>query len=111
MTQHDDSFRFHDMLEHAREALKMIAGKEPSDLARDRMLELALVRLVEIIGEAASRVSEKGQAKHSAIPWRQIIGMRNRLIHGYEEVDLDVLWDTIEVDLPPLIKEPERILE
>ena len=62
MTQHDDSFRFHDMLEHAREALKMIAGKEPSDLARDRMLELALVRLVEIIGEAASRVSEKGQA-------------------------------------------------
>jgi len=69
-----------------------------------------LVRLVEIVGEAAAGVSPDGQAEYPSIPWRQIIGMRNRLVHGYESVDLDVLWDTIEDDLPPLIAELERIL-
>jgi len=75
------------------------------------MLELALVRLIEIIGEAAGRVSQEGQNKHSSIPWFQIIGMRNRLIHGYDQVDLNLLWDTIEIDLPPLISKLENILD
>jgi len=51
------------------------------------------------------------QAKHQSIPWPRIVGMRNRLIHGYDQVDLDILWDTIEYDLPPLIIELEKILE
>ena len=75
------------------------------------MLELALVRLIEIIGEAAARVSPEGQREYPSIPWPKIIGMRNRLIHGYDEVDLDVLWDTIEFDLPPLITTLQQILE
>jgi uncharacterized protein with HEPN domain len=98
------------MLDHALEAVAMIGGREREDLRLERMLELALVRLVEIVGEAAARVSPDGQAEYPSIPWRQIIGMRKRLVHGYESVDLDVLWDTIEDDLPPLIDELERIL-
>ena len=99
------------MLAHAQEALSVVSGKQRQDLNRDRILELALVRLIEIIGEAAGRVSPEGQEKYSSIPWPQIIGMRNRLVHGYDQVDLDVLWDTIEFDLPPLILRLQRILQ
>jgi uncharacterized protein with HEPN domain len=75
------------------------------------MLELSLIRLVEVVGEAAARVSAEGQAKYPSIPWPQVVGMRNRLTHGYDQVDLNILWDTIEYDLPPLITELEKILE
>jgi uncharacterized protein with HEPN domain len=97
------------MLDHAREAVEMIRGKQRSDLDRERMLELALVRLVQIVGEAASRISDTTRTKCPSIPWPQIIGMRNRLVHGYETVDLNVLWDTIADDLPPLITELEKV--
>lgn len=111
MTRHDDKVRLKHMLAHAQEALSVVSGKQRQDLNRDRILELALVRLIEIIGEAAGRVSPEGQEKYSSIPWPQIIGMRNRLVHGYDQVDLDVLWDTIEFDLPPLILRLQRILQ
>ena len=111
MTQHDDMVRLQHMLDTAREAVAMIDGMERSDLWRERMLELSLVRLIEVVGEAAARVTHGGQAKYPSIPWQQIVGMRNRLIHGYDQVDLHILWDTIEVDLPPLITELEKILE
>lgn len=110
MTRHDDIVRLRHMLDHAREAVAMLAGKERADLQSERMLELALVRLIEIVGEAAARVSPEGQERYPLIPWREVVGMRNRLVHGYDSVDLDVLWDTIEDDLPPLIAELERIL-
>ncbi len=73
-------------------------------------MELALIRLIEFVGEASAKVSSETQAKYPSIPWPQVIGMRNRLIHGYDSIDLDVLWDTIEVDLPPLIAEIEKIM-
>ncbi len=110
MTQHDDMTRMRHMLDHAREAVAMLAGKQPQDLERERMLQLALVRLGEIVGEAATRVSAQGQSRHSSIPWQKARGMRNRLVHGYDMIDLRVLWDTITDDLPPLIAELERIL-
>ena len=91
--------------------LTLIAGKDPESLAKERMLELALIRLVEIIGEAAGRVSQAGQEKYTEIPWREVIGMRNRLIHGYDSVDFAVLWDTIELDLPLLISQLEKSCE
>ena len=68
-------------------------------------------RLVEIVGEAAAKISPENQAKYPSIPWSLIIGMRNRLIHGYDSVNLDVLWDTIDVDLPPPIAALKKILE
>jgi len=111
MTQHDDIVRLQHILEHAREAVGMIQGKERADLRHERMLELSLIRLIEVVGEAAARVTPDGQAKYPSIPWPQVVGMRNRLIHGYDQVDLDILWDTIEDDLPPLITKLEKILE
>lgn len=111
MTRHDDEVRLRHMLDHAQEALSMASGKQRQDLPQNRMLQLALVRLIEIIGEAAARVSLEGQNKFSSIPWAEIIGMRNRLVHGYDQVDLDVLWDTLEFDLPPLIEKLDQILE
>jgi len=110
MTQHNDMIRLQHMLDHAKEAADLIAGKDKTELQHNRVLELALIRLVEIVGEASVKVSSETQAKYPSIPWPQVIGMRNRLIHGYDSVDLDVLWDTIEVDLPPLIAEIEKIM-
>ena len=111
MTDHDDKVRLRHMLDHAQEAISMVGERQRQDLGQDRMLELALVRLIEIIGEAAARISLESRTDHPSIPWPEIIGMRNRLIHGYDDVDLDVLWDTIEVDLPPLVRALQQILE
>jgi uncharacterized protein with HEPN domain len=110
MTQHDPTVRMRHMLDYAKEAVDLLAGKERADLSRDRILELALVRLVEIVGEAANRLPIEDQSRYPSIPWKGIVGMRNRLVHGYDAVDLDVLWDTIQVDLPALIEKLERIL-
>lgn len=110
MTQHDDMVRLHHMLDYASEAVEMVQGRRRDDLKRDRMLQHALVRVVEIVGEAATRVSEEGQQRFPSIPWQYARGMRNRLVHGYDRIDLDVLWDTVQHDLPPLIVELRRIL-
>jgi uncharacterized protein with HEPN domain len=110
MSQHKVEIRLQHMLDHAMEAVAIIEGKKRSDLKNDRMMELSLVRLVEIVGEAAARVEIESRKEYPSIPWLQIVGMRNRLIHGYDAVDLDVLWDTIVDDLPPLIDELKKIL-
>ena len=109
MTRHDDAIRLRHMLDHAREAVAMAEGRSRSDLGSNRMLQLALVRLIEIVGEAAARVSESVKDQLPPIPWREIVGMRNRVIHGYDAIDLDVLWDTITVDLSLLIDQLEEI--
>ncbi len=109
MPKHDDNVSLRHMLEHAREAVAMAAGKERSDLEASRMLSLALVRLIEIVGEAANRVSKTRQKQLAQISWPCIIGMRNRLIHGYEAVDLDIVWQTVTEELPSLITLLEAI--
>ena len=81
------------------------------ELGRDRVMQLALTRLVEIIGEATNRVSQVTIQKYPNIPWQQIIGMRNRLVHGYDVIDYDLLWDTVTNDLPPLITALKAIIE
>ena len=102
MPKRDES-RFKHMLRHAEEAVQFAADRARSDLDTDRQLNLSLVRLLEIVGEAAARVTPGTQQQHATIPWSQIIGLRNRLIHGYDAVDFDILWDIIQIDLPPLI--------
>lgn len=111
MTRHDDKTRLRHMLDHAKEAVEMIRGNKRSDLNSDRKLNLALVRLVEIVGEAGARVSDRGRELATDIPWENIVGMRNRIVHGYDAVDLDILWDVVESDLPPLIASLERALD
>jgi uncharacterized protein with HEPN domain len=98
------------MLDHAREAFALTRGKARVDLDSDRVLHLALVRLLEIVGEAAGRVSREERALHPEIPWPQIIGLRNRLIHGYDAVDNEILWQILSRDLPPLVRALEAIL-
>lgn len=111
MSKHDDQVSMRHMLDHARQACEMARGRKRSDLESDRMLQLALTRLVEIVGEATSRVSISTREKHREIPWPDIVGMRNRLIRGYDVVDLDLLWDTVETDLPSLIAQLEAIFK
>jgi uncharacterized protein with HEPN domain len=88
----------------------MAQGKTRAQLDSDRQLNLALTRLLEIIGEAAGRTSQEERSRYPAIPWVQIIGLRNRLIHGYDSVDFDILWQVVTHDLPPLIVTVEEIL-
>ncbi|MBK9715219.1 MAG: DUF86 domain-containing protein [Kouleothrix sp.] len=103
MSKRSASALLNDMLDHAREAVAFAQGKARADLDSDRLLNLALVRLLEIVGEAASQVSREEQALHPQIPWLQIVSLRNRLIHGYDSVDFDILWQIVTFDLPPLI--------
>lgn len=98
------------MLDAAREAVTFTANLTRSDLDGNRMLVLAVVKTIEIIGEAASRVTVEGRAEAPGLPWQQIIAMRNRLIHGYFDVDLDIVWSTVQGELPPLIAELEAII-
>ena len=111
MPRRNRSLPLRHMLDHAREAVTLAQGKGRADLDDDRLLELALVRLLEVVGEAASRVPDEDCARYPEIPWPQIVGLRNRLIHGYDAVDLDILWQIIEHDLPPLIAALQIILE
>ncbi len=106
----DDRTRLRHMLEAAREAVQFCENRTRVDLETDRMLSLAVVRLLEIIGDAANGVSRGFQDDHAAIPWRGIGGMRNRLVHGYFDVDLDIVWETVRNDLPALISKLEPLL-
>jgi uncharacterized protein with HEPN domain len=110
MTRHDEVTRLWHMLDHASEAMEMAGGRQREDLDKDRMLNLSLVRLVEIVGEAATHVSQTTRSRLSNIPWPQIVGFRNRLIHGYDQVDFDVLWKIVQLDLPPLVVELRKAL-
>jgi uncharacterized protein with HEPN domain len=110
MTGRDSTLFYQQMLDHAREAVSLAQGKSRVDLDEDRLLNLALVRLLEIIGEAANRVSKEDQRRHPQIPWSQLVSLRNRLIHGYDSVDFDILWQIVTRDLPPLISALEEMV-
>jgi uncharacterized protein with HEPN domain len=98
------------MLDAARKAVEFTEGYGRTDLDKEEKLALSLVRLLEILGEAAKNVSEQCRQEYPAIPWRQIAGTRNRLIHGYFDIDLDVVWKIVSADLPPLIARLEEAL-
>lgn len=110
MSKIDDRTRLRHMLDAAREARLFISGKTRESLDSERMLALSLVRLIEIIGEAASKVSREKQAATPQIQWAQIIAIGNRLIHAYFEIDLDIVWKTANEDLDPLVAELEKLL-
>jgi len=95
MSKIDDLTRLQHMIDAAREACAMVAGENREVLNSDRKLSLALVRLIEIVGEAAKNVSKEKQSSLIEIPWRDLVGMRNRVIHAYFDVNLDIVWQTI----------------
>src|SRR2546423_112647 len=90
-----------DMLLAARDALSFVEGLDEAAFLKSRLHQSAVIRALEVIGDAGGRVSAATQAAHPEIPWRQITGMRHRLIHGYADVDLDRVWTVLRDDLDP----------
>jgi uncharacterized protein with HEPN domain len=99
------------MLDHAREASVMCEGRTRADLDADRQLQLSVIRLIEIVGEAANRVSRDTQQAYPTIAWREAVTVRNRVIHGYDLIDLDIVWEIATHDFPALAAEIEKILD
>jgi uncharacterized protein with HEPN domain len=106
----NDGIRLHHILDAAQEAVAFSRSHTRKDLDTERMLTLSLIHLLEVIGEAARGLSPAYREVHSGIVWTKIIGMRDRLIHGYFDINLDVVWKTVTEDLPPLITQLEKIL-
>lgn len=100
----DDRIRIQHMIDAAAEAQRFVRGRSRSDLDTDRMLLFALVRAIEIIGEAATRVSAETRAAASDVPWSNIIGMRHHLVHGYQHVNAEIIWKTVMQELPQLLE-------
>lgn len=92
-----------DILQAAREARSLASGLTWETFQRSKLHQYALVKLIEIVGEAARALSDETKAANPGIPWPAIIGMRNHLVHRYFRIDLDVVWDVLQNHLPPLI--------
>ncbi|MBF0110596.1 MAG: DUF86 domain-containing protein [Magnetococcales bacterium] len=107
----EDRLRVRHVLDAASEAVRFCAGRTQLDIETDRMLLLAVVRCIEIIGEAAGEVSLEFRAVTPEIPWRNMVAMRNRLIHGYFDVDPVIVWKTVTVELPGLIRRLGILME
>ncbi|OGP23886.1 MAG: hypothetical protein A2X99_10475 [Deltaproteobacteria bacterium GWB2_55_19] len=110
MPRNEDAIRLRHMLEAARAARGYVGSKTREDFFKDNQCRDAVVRCIEVIGEAASRLSQECQTEFPQIPWKNIISMRNRLIHAYYDINIDTVWSTVTEDLPPLITELEKIL-
>jgi uncharacterized protein with HEPN domain len=105
-----DEVRLRHMLEAARKIASFTAGCRRADLDTDEKLALAVVRLLEICGEAAKAVPQAIRDANPNVPWSLIRRTRDRLIHGYFNVDLDIVWEIVTTDIPPLITALEQIL-
>ena len=108
--QRDDAAYLLDMLVATRDAVHFAEELSYDEYLGDRRHQLAILKAVEIVGEAASRLSTETRERHPDIPWREIVGMRNRLVHAYFDVDLRLVWDTVQGDLPPLIAQLELLV-
>ena len=107
----DDISRLRHILEAAQKAVRYTKNRKRADLNSDELLGLGLIRLLEIIGEAAWGISEDLRRRYPKIAWRQMSGMRNRLIHGYFDVNNDLVWETVTIELPPLITEIKTVIK
>ncbi len=109
MQQRDATFIL-DILESAKIALGYVAGMSWDDFYASQRDQDAVLRRIEIIGEAARRVSDETQAEFPDIPWREMTSMRNLIIHEYDIVDLGQVWDTVRKNLPPLIEKLSKLV-
>ena len=105
----DDSLLL-DMLVAARHARSFVHDLDEKAFLASKLHQDAVVRELEVLGEAAARVSDDVRAEHPDIPWPQIVGLRNRLIHEYFRVQLDVVWSVVANELPSLIEQMEAIV-
>ncbi|WP_199246465.1 DUF86 domain-containing protein [[Phormidium] sp. ETS-05] len=107
----DNRTRMLHIVDAARDAVSFAENRTKNDLDTDKMLSFALVRCLEIIGEAASRITKQRRDELSQIEWAKIVGLRNRIIHAYFDIDFDIVWDTVTMDLPVLIAQLEEIIQ
>ena len=98
------------MYDTACDALERMKGKSREDFDSDANLRLALVYLIQTLGESARRVTEPTRRAHTAIPWGQIVGMRHKIVHDYMSVDVDIVYEVVVHDLPGLVAELEKIV-
>jgi uncharacterized protein with HEPN domain len=110
MSRREDRVALLHMRDHAAEVVENARGRSRNDFDNDRMFALAMVKLVEIIGEAAGRISPAMRDSHPSIPWKQIIGTRHRLVHGYDQIDFDILWKIVSVELSGILEQLKAIL-
>ena len=101
--QPEDAIRIRHMIEAANAVQSFIADRRRIDLDSDRMLLFALVRAIEIIGEAASKLSPEARTVMPSVPWASIVAMRHRLVHAYFDIDRTILWKTATEEIPPLL--------
>ena len=99
------------MLDFAHKVVQFTRGKSRADMDSNEMLAMATVHLIELIGEASRAISVELQRQYTEVPWDLISGTRNRLAHGYIDMDMDIIWAIVTRDLPPLIVQLRRILE
>lgn len=107
----DDRVRLMHMLDAAQKAVSFTQFRTRGDLDTDEMSSLALVRLLEVIGEAGNAVSQEVRRQNPQVPWKEIAGTRHRLIHGYFDVDHDIVWQIVTVDLPALISQLKMLID
>ena len=107
----EDRNRLRHMIDAARTAQRFLLGRQRSDLDTDDMLRFAVVRAIEIIGEASKKLPEDVKSKQPDIEWRKVTGMRDRLIHDYFGVDYTIVWDVATTKLPDLRKRLQSLLE
>lgn len=100
----DDEVYLGHMLDTARRAVEKIKGRTREHFDGDEDLRIVLAHWIQLIGEAASRVSPKTLSVHPEIPWRRIVGMRHRIVHDYMNLDEDILWEVATRSLPELIE-------
>ena len=108
--QPEDKVRLQHMLDEANEACKYAENISFDDFLKDGKTARAIIRSVEVIGEAASKISDELRKEHSEVPWQKIVGMRNRLIHVYFDIDYHTLWQTVKENLPALIEQINAIV-
>jgi len=107
----NDDDRFRHMYDTAYELMSHVKGREKSDIYSDTLFAKAVLYSLLIIGEAASGISDEFKKRYQNVDWRRVVGMRNRLIHGYFDINLDIVWDTVKIHIPELIKQLEKIIE
>jgi uncharacterized protein with HEPN domain len=110
MSRRDPMVAVQQMRDHGKEAMELAQDRSRADLDLDRMFELALTRLMEVLGEAARRVPPEFRSRYPEVPWQDTTDLRNVLIHNYDTVDFDELWRIIQEHLPPLVQQLQTII-
>lgn len=109
--QHKDIIRLRHIFDETGEIERFVKGYSFEDFRKDSKTVHAVMRAIEIIGEAASKISPEYKAEHDQIPWNQIVGMRNHLVHVYFDVDYETVWKTVQEDIPHLVDLVEKLLD